>query len=119
MITIRLDNLKFSGRHGLFPEETFAGGWFLVSASVKVDTGGLVRSMENTVNYAALYEVISMRMSRKEELLEVLAQDICSGLLSSDRRIRYASVAVTKSHPPIEGFSGEITVVAEQSADVS
>ena len=114
LISIRLDKMLFPGKHGLHAEEILTGNMFEVAAEVRFEPDGKVESIGQTVNYADLFELVRKRMLQPAALLETLAQEIISDLYLSDKRIRYIQVWITKKNPPIEGFSGEIGVSAEQ-----
>ena len=109
--------MLFPGKHGLYEEESLAGNLFEVSAEIRFDPACRITDIGQTVNYSMVFEQVRARMLQPTALLETLAQDIIADIYLSDKRIRFIKVRITKKNPPIEGFSGEIGVCAEQHFD--
>ena len=104
----------FPGKHGLHAGEALTGNLFEVQVSLSFLPEGRISGIDQTVNYANVFALVKAQMDQPRPLLETIAQDILADLHTSDKRIRYAKVSITKKEPPIESFSGEITVSVEQ-----
>lgn len=108
-MTIHLHNLKFFAFHGVHEEERILGGEFEVNADVSLHTT-VVESMNDTVNYVTVYELIKKRMAVPTVLLEILMQEIISDIKLLDERINSISIQIYKSNPPIHNFQGRVGV---------
>jgi dihydroneopterin aldolase len=109
MLSIKLNNLKFFGTHGLYPGEKFTGGQFEVDVIVQFEPRNIpVRYMDETIDYTVVYQLVKSVMDEPAELLETLATESVHRLLSAYGNAEYVSVYVRKLNAPIEGFEGEV-----------
>jgi dihydroneopterin aldolase len=69
-----------------------------------------VTTLEQTVNYAAVYEIIRHRMQSATPLLETLVQELTDEIYAHDKRIKSISVTVEKKNPPMSAFEGSVSV---------
>ncbi|GEM_PF-75220 len=109
-ITIELKDLQFYSFHGLYEEEKLAGGEFVVNLSVKLYENNTITSIEQTVNYAALYSLVKEEMSQPRELLETLAQSIAAKIHNAYSSVKEIDICIEKKNPPITGFTGSVAV---------
>lgn len=110
MFTINLNKLAFFSHHGLHDEETVTGTGFEIDLSVQFDTHDKITSIQQTINYVAVYDVIKKHMIHPVALLETLAQNITEDIYSLDNRIRSINININKLHPPIRNFVGSVGV---------
>ncbi|PZR25474.1 MAG: dihydroneopterin aldolase [Citrobacter freundii] len=111
LITISLNNVRFRAYHGLYPEERQKGNDFVVNMEVAYEPAeGVIMTLENTIDYASLFEVINQTMQQPVDLLETLVQTIAYGAHHKFPQIRSATVSVEKLNPPIDRFSGSAAV---------
>lgn len=110
MFTINLHNLIFHSFHGLYEEEKILGNTFEVNVSIGFEEEGPVTSMQQTINYAAVYEIIKAQMLIPTPLLETLAQELTQKIYEHDNRIKSISVSVHKKNPPITNMEGSVSV---------
>jgi len=110
MVTIQLKNLLFYSCHGVHAEEKILGNNFEVNIELSFDAGDRIDSLEQTINYASVYELIKQRMAIPTELLETLAWDIAHQVHAMDNRVLSITVAVEKKNPPIPGMEGSVGV---------
>lgn len=110
MFTINLHNLIFNSFHGVHEEEKILGNSFTVNASLSFETGEQITTLDQTVNYAAVYEIIKQRMQKACPLLETLVQDLVEDIHKSDTRIISITVSVEKNNPPIPNMEGSVSV---------
>ena len=79
VITIKLDNLQFYSFHGLYPEEKVIGGDFYVNLEASFSIQGVnaeiepLTEIDQTVDYASIFNIVSRIMSTPRELLETVA----------------------------------------------
>ena len=110
MFTINLHNLIFHSFHGVYDEERILGNTFEVNVSVDFEPDEPITSLEHTINYATIYEIIKERMLLATPLLETLAQELSQKIYNFDNRIKTISVSVEKKNPPIPNMEGSISV---------
>ena len=117
--SISLKALRFYAYHGVLPQERKVGGEYEVTVKADVDISQAVASdgVEDTVNYAAMYETIRQEMAVPSHLLEHVAGRIARRLLSDFPAIETLSVEVVKLNPPMgadgKGAGVEITMKNE------
>ena len=102
---IELRGLRFFAFHGVLPEEREQGNTFVVDLSLEADVSGAVRSdaLDDTINYAAAYEVVKHEMAIPSLLLEHVCGRIAESLLAAFDTLQRVSVCVIKKNPPIDG----------------
>ena len=100
---IYLDDMRFYAYHGVMEQERLVGGEYSVSLAVEADLTEAVRTddVANTVNYAALYEVVKSEMAVPSKLLEHVAGRIGRRALDMFERITTLTIRVTKLNPPM------------------
>lgn len=107
---IELNALQFHAHHGLYEKEKINGNDFEVNVKLHVSTEGPITHLEETIDYSIIYSLIATRMQQPTELLETLVQDMVQLILNVDLRIKMVCVSITKLHPPIKKFIGNVCV---------
>lgn len=100
---ILLEGMRFFGFHGNNPEEREIGQPFVVDLEVEADLSAAGRSdsLDDTINYAALYRAVKGVMEGPpRNLLEAVAQDIADAVLGGFA-VDAVKVRVRKTQPPI------------------
>jgi dihydroneopterin aldolase len=110
MFTINLHKLIFHSFHGIHEEEKIVGNEFEVNVSLSFNAGEQITTLEQTINYATVYEIIKHRMQTATPLLETLVQDLTESIHAFDNRIQSISVSVEKKNPPISNMEGSVSV---------
>ncbi|HRP55859.1 dihydroneopterin aldolase [Agriterribacter sp.] len=111
MLKISLHNLKFHGFHGLYKEERSTGNDFEVTMDVYFnETVEMITRLQDTVNYAVLYQLVKDRMAIPEPLLETIAMDIAQQVKKQFPLVYEINVSVSKINPPLLNFQGETSV---------
>lgn len=110
MLTIHLHRLQFHAYHGLYDLEKFSGNTFEVDVDVIVDVNEKISRLNQTVNYATVYEIIKHRMQHPTALLETVAQELTDQIHDVDDRIRTINITIRKLSPPIEHFQGVVGI---------
>ena len=107
--TIELRNLQFFSFHGLYEEEKKVGGEFVVDVFAKFPSENHnLTSIDETVNYAALFAIIKEEMNQPRELLETIAQSIAEKIYTKYSVIKEIEIRIEKKRAPIVGFSGSV-----------
>jgi dihydroneopterin aldolase len=110
MFTIQLDNLKFFAFHGIHDEERILGGHYEVNAAVSFNYTGTITSLDQTIDYVKIYDIINQQMTIPVALLETLAQNLANAIYAIDKRIESINISIKKINPPIAKFQGAIAV---------
>lgn len=102
---ISLDNIRFHANHGVLEQERITGGDFTVSVRVGYPLSVAADSdnVEDTLNYASLYELIKREMQKPSRLLEHVAGRIGESIFSAFPKAENAMVRITKQNPPMGG----------------
>lgn len=110
-ITIELKALRFFAYHGLYAEERKTGNEFEVNLSIGyIPVSGTVSHLDDTVNYASLYELLKAEMQRPRDLLETFVMEVTEIIHLSFTQVKKVEITVTKLHPPISKFTGTVGV---------
>ena len=107
--TIELRGLQFYSFHGLYEEEKKTGGEFVVDVWAKFPAEGhALRSIDETVNYAALFAIVKEEMNNPRELLETIAQSIAEKIYAKYSVIKEVEIRIEKKKAPIVGLNGSV-----------
>lgn len=100
---IYLDNVRFHAYHGVLEQERKTGGDFLVSLRVGFPIEKAMRSddVSDTLNYAALYEMVKKEITVPSKLLENVAYRICKKMTETYPEIESVELKITKKNPPM------------------
>lgn len=110
-MTIQLNQLRFFAKHGLYAEELKTGNEFEINLTVDhVPVEGIITDLSATVNYVKLYELVKGRMQQPTALLETVAMEITDAIFAAFPSVTKTELSITKLHPPIVGFTGNVGV---------
>ena len=112
MDAIHIRQIRCYGYTGYLPEEQTLGQWFEVDLTLWLDLSQAGRSdaIEDTLDYRSAIAAVEKRVKTcKFALVERLASEIAEALLDLPlvQRVR---VELTKPHPPIPDFAGQIQI---------
>ena len=101
--SITLRALRFYAYHGVLPQERTVSGDYEVTVKADVDLSQAMESdnVEDTVNYADLYEVIRQEMAVPSQLLEHVAVRMARRILNDFPTVDTLHVEVVKLNPPM------------------
>jgi 7,8-dihydroneopterin aldolase/epimerase/oxygenase len=115
LMTIELRDLHFHAFHGLYPEERKAGNDFRVWLQVNYQPPEeVITAIEDTINYAALFDIVQKAMQSPVDLLETLVMEIADTIHVRFPQVIRISISIHKLHPPIARFTGEVGVKFEK-----
>lgn len=111
-VRISLNDLRFFAYHGVFEQERRVGNEFEVSVHVDIPPTDSMNedSLEGTVSYADIYEIVRERMQTPSLLLEKVAIDISRTLQERWPEILSGRVEVRKLGVPVSGIIGDAGV---------
>ncbi len=110
---ILLEEVEFFGHHGITREERDKGNTFLVNISVKLKSEDFQKfeSIEDSVDYVDLYNIIKEEMEVPTPLLEQIGSRILKRLSAYENKIEQAQLKIVKKNPPIGGNCEDSAVV--------
>jgi len=118
MITIELHNLILHGYHGIFEEEKKVMNTFEVSLSVRYDEKKSdFDSLEDTISYVDLYNIVKIKTQAPAFLLEKLCQGIIRKIKHQYPIVREVIISIYKMQAPIENFQGKVGVTMRKKFD--
>lgn len=100
---IYLSGLRFHAFHGVMPQERLTGNDYLVDCRCKFDISKAMASDEvnDTLNYAEVYQVIAQTMKEPCCLIERVCGKIGERLFEKFPSIESIDLKVTKVNPPM------------------
>jgi dihydroneopterin aldolase len=100
---IILQEMRFYAYHGVLPQERIVGGDYTVSVEVETDVTAAIATDDvgQTLNYAALYEVVKREMLIPSNLLEHVAARIGKAVMDNFPQVQALDLTVTKQNPPM------------------
>ena len=118
---IILRNVRFHAFHGVMPQERKVGADFLVNLRVGYPLEQAMQSDEvsDTLNYAALYEVVKTEMMQPSNLLEHVAGRIAEAIVKHFSQVTSIDLELTKQNPPMgadcDGAGVEIHLINDKT----
>lgn len=111
MVTLHLQNLLFHAFHGIHEEERILGNDYVVDCSIDFhESTEVIEHIDDTINYAILYDIIKERMGKPTFLLETVVMEMGNKIYTMFPEIKSISISIKKMHPPIEGMQGSAGV---------
>lgn len=108
---IRLEDLRFYSKIGVFEQERTVGNDFSLDICVTIDAANFKsEDLESTISYAELYGIASCEMNKEWLLIESVTKSISDRIKSRWGNILDIKVKITKHHPPINGIEGKASV---------
>ena len=117
---ISLRNVRFHAFHGVMPQERRVGGDFLVNLRVGYPLEQAMQSdkVGDTLNYAALYEVVKTEMMQPSNLLEHVAGRIADAIVKCFPQVTSIDLDLAKHNPPMgadcDGAGVEIHLINDK-----
>ena len=104
---IELEGMEFKAYHGCLEQEKVRGNSFTVDFRGERDLSAAVLSdnLNDTLNYAEIYDIVAEEMSIPSELLENVAGRIVHGIEKRFPELISFSVRVSKKRPPVDGVA--------------
>ena len=118
---VSLRRLRFRAYHGVLPQEGRVGGDYEVSIRVGYPLGRAMESddVADTLNYAALYEVLKREMAVPSRLLERVAGRMAKAVVEAFPCVRSVDLWLTKLNPPMgadcDGAGVEIHLINDKT----
>lgn len=103
--TIELIGMEFHAYHGCLEEERRDGNLFVADFRCEYEIGKAAESdiLEDTLNYAEIYDIIAAEMAVPSNLLEHVTARIVKAIAAKHPEIPSFSVSIAKQNPPVAG----------------
>ncbi len=113
---IILEGMEFYAYHGHFKEEQIVGGKFIVDLRIETDIekAAVTDSLDDALDYQAVYRDIKLEMEIKSYLLENIAARIANRLFKNHTSIIHLDLTVSKLNPPVGGRVNKVSVRLEK-----
>ena len=103
--SIKLKDMQFYAYHGVLAQETKVGNNYVVNVCMSAN---LLRAcetdnVEDTISYAAVYDLVKAEMEQPSKLLEHVAMRIYKSIKSEFPQITTLEIRLAKNNPPISG----------------
>ena len=110
--TIEINRLRVKARHGVFDQERSVGNIFEVSVKItcNIQRALLDDSLDGTISYAEVIDIIKEIMRNPSQLIEHVAYNIKTSLLAAYPQILGGEIRVAKLQPPVSAELGEVAV---------
>ena len=118
MVTkIKLDTMKFYAYHGVLPQERTVGNHFTVTLTLFVPLcrAMITDDLDDTLNYAAVYEVVKREMEIPSNLIEHVGGRIMRALKTAFPQITGIDLELSKLNPPIAGEITSASIVLSET----
>ncbi len=98
-----LNNVRFHAHHGVLPQERTTGGEFIVNLRAKYPLAKAIESddVNDTLNYAEIFEIINKEMQTPSCLLEHVAGRIGKSIMNAFPKIEELDITLKKTNPPM------------------
>lgn len=113
---ILLENLKIYAYHGVLPEETIIGTYFILNIEIHADLWKATETdhLEDTINYAEINTIVHEEMKIPSKLMEHAAGRMMTKIKITFPQITFISVKMTKTSPPMQGEMDGVSVYFEK-----
>lgn len=100
---ILLENLRFHSYHGVLPQERKTGNDYVVNLRIRYDVTDALTSddVNDTLNYAEVFKVVSQEMDVPSALIERVAGRMGSRLFRTFPAIESIDLKIIKVNPPM------------------
>ncbi|BES63273.1 dihydroneopterin aldolase [Dysgonomonas capnocytophagoides] len=100
---ILLENVRLYAYHGVGEQERIVGNHYLINLKIKINVMDAVRSdsLEDTISYADVFEMVKKEMAIPSKLLEHVAGRIISALRKTYPAIENIELKLSKNNPPM------------------
>lgn len=116
MTTVSIHDATFTTFIGIYPEEKLVPNRIQCDLSVDYDKA-VGEGVSGSVDYTILFSILKQKVEAGAGLLEDLANDIAGNVKERFPFITGLTLRIRKMHPPIEGFSGSVSVTLTKKYD--
>ncbi len=109
---IIFEDLKIYAYHGVLPEETITGTYYLLNVEIHANIWKATETddLADTLNYAEINDLIHQEMQIPSQLLEHVAGRIMKSIKKKFSQVEFISIKITKTNPPMKGEMKGVSV---------
>ena len=113
---IIFDNLKIYAYHGVLPEETLIGTYFILNIEIHADLWKATESddLKDTINYSAINAILHEEMKIPSKLMEHVVGRMMTRIKEHFPQITFIAIKMTKTSPPMRGEMEGVSVAFEK-----
>jgi len=102
---ILLENIEIYARHGVFAQENTVGNVFIINLKIgkNLSKASVSDNIDDTLNYASVFEIVKQEMSVPSCLIEHVAGRIIRKLREFSSDITTIEIKISKRNPPVGG----------------
>ncbi|GHV25791.1 7,8-dihydroneopterin aldolase [Bacteroidia bacterium] len=110
---LELKGMTFFACHGVMDQERKVGNTYTIDLKLYVDfqSATLSDNLYDTINYAAVYELVKQEMAIPSNLIEHVAGRILQRIHADFPAIKTLEIRLAKQNPPMGGDLKEVAVV--------
>lgn len=119
--SIHIDGIHLHAMHGVLPQEQATGNDYNIDITIGYDIAKamLTDNVDDTLNYAEVYNTIKEEMAIPSKLIEHVAGRIIDRLTREHAKISAITLRITKLNPPMgadcQGAGVEIHATREKT----
>jgi dihydroneopterin aldolase len=115
MECIELKKMIFYAYHGVLEQEQIVGNTFHVDLKLFLNLDKAIQTdnLNDTLNYAAVFDLVKKEMTVPSRLLEHIAGRIIQKIKQTYPFIQKIEIRLAKLNPPVDGEMGEAAVRIE------
>ncbi|KIA82849.1 diguanylate cyclase [Kaistella solincola] len=112
---IFIEDLKIFAYHGVLPEETILGTYYILNVEVHADLWKAVGTddLADTINYAEINGIIHQEMKINSKLMEHVAGRILKNIKLKFSHVKFIKIKITKTNPPMKGEMHGVSIQIE------
>lgn len=104
---IRLNDLRFRARIGVYEQERIVGNEFRINLRVRYDADKFIHeNLDSSISYVDIYDIVKKELGRERLLLESVAQSISEVIVARWKEVEEVSITIDKLGTPISGIDG-------------
>ena len=110
---IRLNKMKFYAFHGVMEQEQKVGNTYMIDLKLYADLSKASETdnLDDTINYAEIYNIVKAEMEIPSKLLEHVAGRILRKIKTAFSGIEKVEICLAKERPPMGGEVESAAVV--------
>ena len=108
MIQVLLHNIQLHGYHGVHPLEKVTGTNFTINMVIDVNIAKDNVLLQDTIDYAIVFDMVKFEFSQSEDLLENLSNRIIQKIFTTFMQAERIELTILKNDAPIAGFCGQV-----------
>lgn len=114
---IELKDMKFYAYHGVALQEKMVGNTFIISLmfTAPLQKATLSDELEDTINYASVYEIVKHEMEIPSKLIEHAAGRILNALKNAFPQIEALELKLSKLNPPFGGDVYSASIILNET----